>query len=204
MRRLSILLIVSLIVASSCGVLEQTSEIARLSKCEFRLKNAENPRLASIDISNVDSYDDLGLMDYASITAAVAKNNLPLSFRLNVESRNPNPGKAAMNKMSWILYIDDIEMTQGVVNQRVEIPPNGGSSVIPVNISVNLMEVLRGESGDALLNFGFNVAGTGDRPTRILMKLKPTIYIGSSEIEYPGYINVKTEFTSGDANTIKF
>jgi hypothetical protein len=106
--------------------------------------------------------------------------------------------------MSWILYIDDIEMTQGVVNQRVEIPPNGGSSVIPVNISVNLMEVLRGESGDALLNFGFNVAGTGDRPTRILMKLKPTIYIGSSEIEYPGYINVKTEFTSGDANTIKF
>lgn len=193
-----------MIFTSSCGVLKQTSEIARLSKCEFRLKNAENPRLAGIDISNVDSYDDLGLMDYASITAAVAKNNLPLSFRLNVESRNPNSGKAAMNKMSWILYIDDIEMTQGVVNQRVEIPPNGGSSIIPVNISVNLMEVLKGGSGDALLNFGFNVAGTGDRPTRILMKLKPTIYIGSSEIEYPGYINVKTEFTSGDANTYKF
>jgi hypothetical protein len=204
MKKISLLLILIVFIAGSCSVFEQASEITRLSKCEFRINNVENPRLAGIDISNVDSYDDLGLMDYAKISSAVVRNDLLLSFLLNLESRNPNPGKAAMNKMSWILYIDDIEMTRGMINQRVEIPPDGGRSVIPVDISVNLMEVLKGESGDALLNFGFNIAGTGSRPTRILMKLKPTIYVGSSAIDYPGYINVKTEFTSGDAGTYSF
>lgn len=191
-------------LATSCGVLEQASELSRLSKCEFRLKEVKSPRLAGIDISGVDSYDDLGILDYAAITTAIASKNLPLSFLLNVESKNPNDKLAAMNRMNWILYIDDIEMTKGMVEQRVEIPPNNGTSVIPVNISVNLMEALQGKSGESLLNFGFNLAGSGNRPTRILMKLKPTIYVGSSEIEYPGYINVKTEFTSGSANTYSF
>jgi LEA14-like dessication related protein len=204
MKKIFPLLIAALMITGSCSVLEQASELSRLSKCEFRLKNVQNPTLAGIDVSDIDSADDLGLMDYARITTAIASNDLPLSFLLNVESRNPNTKVAAMNRMNWILYIDDIEMTSGLVSQRVEIPPNGGSSTIPVSINVNLMEVLQGESGEALLNFGFNIAGSGERPTRILMKLKPTIYVGSSEIEYPGYINVETEFTSGSTNTYSF
>jgi LEA14-like dessication related protein len=204
MKKILPLLIAAMMMTSSCSVLEQASELSSLSKCEFRLKNVQNPTLAGIEISKIDSADDLGLMDYARLTSAIASNNLPLSFLLNVESRNPNTKIAAMNRMNWILYVDDIEMTSGLVNQRVEIPPGGGSAIIPVNINVNLMEVLQGESGEALLNFGFNIAGSGERPTRILMKLKPTIYVGSNEIEYPGYINVKTEFTSGSTNTYSF
>ena len=205
MKKIFPLLIAAMmLITSSCSVLEQASELSRLSKCEFRLKNVQDPTLAGIGISNIDSVDDLGLMDYARITSAIASNDLPLSFLLNVESRNPNTKVAAMNRMSWILYIDDIEMTSGMVDQRVEIPANGGSSTIPVNINVNLMDALQGESGEALLNFGFNIAGSGEKPTRILMKLKPTIYVGSNEIEYPGYINVKTEFTSGSANSYSF
>jgi hypothetical protein len=190
------------VLLNSCGVMEQASQMTMLSKCDFRLDKIENIRLAGIDIQNIKSYEDLGVIQILNLTTAVARKDLPLSFTLGVEARNPNNKTAAMNRMDWILYIDDIEMTRGIVNDRVEINPNGGIANIPLSLNFNLMEVLQGKSGDALLNFGFNLAGSGDRPTRILVKVKPTIYIGSTAIDYPGYINVKTEFTSGSSNTI--
>jgi hypothetical protein len=187
---------------SSCSVMEQASQMSMLSKCDFRLDKIEDISLAGIDIQNIKSYEDLGVMQILNLSTAVARKDLPLSFTLGVEARNPNDKTAAMNRMDWILYIDDIEMTRGIVNDRVEITPNGGIANIPLSLNFNLMEVLQGKSGDALLNFGFNLAGSGDKPTRILVKVKPTIYIGSSAIDYPGYINVQTEFTSGSSNSI--
>jgi len=186
----------------SCGIMEQASQITRLSKCEFRLDRIDNINLAGIDIQNLKSVEDLNIMHMLALTTAVAQKDLPLSFMLDVQAKNPNDGTAAMNKMEWILFIDDIEMTTGTVNNRIEIPSGGGISNIPLQLKFNLMEVLQGKSGDALLNFGFNLAGAGNKPTRILLKVKPTIYIGSSAIEYPGYINVKTEFTSGSSTNI--
>ncbi len=191
-------IIVQLLVLamSSCNVLQQASEISRLSKCEFRLYTVEDVTLAGINFQHVDSYDDLDLMDVLKISSAVANGSLPLLFSLNVQARNPNSGVAAMNRMDWVLYIDDIEITQGLVNERIEIPPDGGVTTIPVGIHLDLMEVLTGESADAVINFALNLAGTGNRPTRIMLKAKPTIYVSGQAIEYPGYIKIKTEFTS--------
>ena len=191
-------IIVQLLVLamSSCNVLQQASEISRLSKCEFRLYTVEDVTLAGINFQHIDSYDDLDLMDVLKISSAVANGSLPLLFSLNVQARNPNSGVAAMNRMDWVLYIDDIEITQGLVNERIEIPPDGGVTTIPVGIHLDLMEVLTGESADAVINFALNLAGTGNRPTRIMLKAKPTIYVSGQAIEYPGYIKIKTEFTS--------
>ncbi len=192
----AIIVLVLVIAMTSCNVLQQASEISRLSKCEFRLYTVENITLAGINFQHVDSYDDLNLMDVLKISSAVTKDSLPLLFRLNVQARNPNSGVAAMNRMDWVLYIDDNEITQGLVNERIEIPPDGGVTTIPVGIHLDLMEVLTGESADAVINFALNLAGTGNRPTRIMLKAKPTIYVNGQAIEYPGYIKIKTEFTS--------
>jgi len=120
----------------------------------------------------------------------------PLNFTLNVEVKNPNPGTAGLTKLDWILFIDDIQMVSGVNEQRVQIPGNGGTGTIPLTIGVNLKEVLKGKSGDAIANFGLNLAGAGNKPTRITLKAKPTIMVGSQYIAYPGYLTVQNEFTS--------
>jgi LEA14-like dessication related protein len=117
-------------------------------------------------------------------------------MKLNIEGRNPNAASAGLNKLDYILLIDDIEMTRGILDQSFVIPPNNGSTVIPLQLTFDLKKVLTGKSLDAVMNFGLNLAGVGNKPTRIKVKLKPTILVGAVQLQYPGYIAIGTDFSS--------
>jgi len=186
-----------ILLFGSCSILEQASELQTFSKCEFRLKSVQNIRLAGINVQQIKQVSDLTLMEMAKLTTAFAARDMPLKLSLNVEVKNPNQSKAALNELAWILFIDDIEMTRGNLAKRVEIPSHGGLAVLPIGIEVDLFEVLSGESADAVINFALNLAGAGNTPSRIMLKAKPTLYIGTKSISYPGYIKIENEFTSG-------
>ena len=179
---------------SSCGLFEQVGQMATLTKCDFKLKSVQKLTLAGVNIQEIKSISDLGLIDAGVITAALAGGQLPLSFTLNVEAKNPNDQMAAMNRLDWILFIDGIEMVQGVLSERVQIPANGGTSVIPLYMNMDLKEILSGKSIESIINFGFNLAGMGGEPTRVTLKAKPTILVGSKEITYPGYLSITTKY----------
>ena len=199
MKKIMLMLavVITTIAFSACDILDQARQVAMLSKCEFRLSSVDQLKLAGVNIQQVKKLSDLSLLDAAKITtAAVSGSSLPLNFTLNVEVKNPNAGSAGLTKLDWILFIDDIQMVSGVNEQRVQIPGNGGTGTIPLTIGVNLKEVLKGKSGDAIANFGLNLAGAGNKPTRITLKAKPTIMVGSQYIAYPGYLTVQNEFTS--------
>jgi hypothetical protein len=162
-------------------------------KCEFRIESARNMKLGGISIQGKDAVSDLSLYEMGKIGGVIAGGTLPLTFDLNIEAKNPNPVVAAMNKLDWILLIDDIEMARGILNQRIEVPA-GSFANFPVFINLDLMKSINGKSGEALINFAMNLAGTSSRPTRIKLKAKPTIMIGSTPVEYPGYITIRQEF----------
>jgi len=189
-------IVIIFLLLGSCDISKQISEMSTFAKCDFRLHTIENIELANIDIQQYKSYSDLNFLDIAAISLAVTKGALPLEFTLNVQGKNPNPKTAALNKMEWILFIDDIQIIEGVTDQRAEVPANGGVSTLPLNINANLLEVLSGESAEAVSNLAFNLAGQGNRPSRIMMKIKPSIMVGNNPVSYPGYISVKNEFTS--------
>lgn len=186
----------ALFALTSCDVLEQASQMATLAKCDFRLKTVENTSLAGVNIQRIQKLSDVNLMDAARITSAYAGKSFPLTFTLNVEARNPNTGTASMQRLDWILLIDDIEMANGTNTQPVSIPGNQGTAIIPLQISTDLKKSLSGKSGEAILNFGFNLAGAGNSPSRITLKAKPTITISGFAVSYPGYITVSKEFSS--------
>lgn len=182
------------LMLSSCGLFEQVGQMATLAKCDFKLKSVQQLTLAGVNIQSIKSISDLGLIDAGVITASLAGGKLPLSFTLNIEAKNPNDQLAAMNRLDWILFIDDIEMIQGVLEERIQIPANGGTTVIPLNMNMDLKKVLSGKSAETIINFGFNLAGLGGEPTRITVKAKPTILVGTREIVYPGYISITTKY----------
>lgn len=187
----------SLTLIPGCDVLKQATEMVNLSKCEFRLSSVDQLRLAGVNIQQVHKLSDLNLLDAAKITtAAMSGSALPLNFTLNVEVKNPNTATAGLSRLDWILLIDDIEMVSGTNEQRVQIPANGGTAMLPLTIGVDLKQVLKGKSGDAIANFGLNLAGAGNKPTRITLKAKPTIMVGSVPVSYPGYLTIQNEFTS--------
>ncbi len=187
-----------LLLITSCDVTKQTRTAINLANCEFRLLSAENIVLAGIPIDNYTSLKDLGVADFAMFMGALAQPELPLSLRLNLEVKNPNPAPAGINSLDYIIFIDDIQMLQGSYMNPITVPASS-SSIIPVQLDTDIKKALQGKSLDAILNFGFNLAGVGHVPTRFKVKLKPSILVGGSSLAYPGYITVKTEFTGGTA-----
>ncbi len=197
MRTTKILLIASisfLITFSSCDVLKQVSQMSNLTKCDFRIESVQQLTLAGINVQNVKTVSDMNMFDAAKIASALSSQAFPLDFTLNIEAKNPNASAAGMTKIDWILLIDDIEMTQGILDKQVTIPANNGTAIIPMQMHVDLKEALKGKSADAVINFGMNLAGSGNKPTRFTLKMKPTILVSGIPIVYPGYLNIKTEF----------
>ncbi|MEI6766080.1 MAG: LEA type 2 family protein [Bacteroidota bacterium] len=185
-------LITFIIFLASC---RQIKELKTFLKCEFKLDTVKDLDLAGVDVQRIANYTDLGWADAAKLLASVAGGSLPLNLTLNVNIKNPNAEKAALNKLEWIMQIDDIDMVSGTTVQRVEVAP-GSVSTLPVKISCDLKDVLSTQSAKSLINFGLNLAGSGNEPTRFTLKAKPTIMVGNSAISYPGWIKIKTEYTS--------
>ena len=175
---------------------KQLKEMANFSKCEFRLRTVENIMLAGVNVQSIKTFSDVTVMDAAKLMAAIGTNSLPLQFTLNMDVKNPNPTPASMSKLDWILFIDDIQMVQGTTQNRIQIPQNGGISNYPLIFNINLKDVIKDKTGQSLINFGLNLAGAGNQPTRFTLKAKPYVYIGNLQIPYPSYIDVKTNFTS--------
>ncbi|MDW8467346.1 MAG: hypothetical protein RML35_14630 [Chloroherpetonaceae bacterium] len=177
-------------------MLRQAEEARAFARCRFRLASVSNLRLAGIDIQNVTSRNQLSAIDAGRLALAVGNRSLPLTFRLNMEAQNPNSIAAAMSQMSWTLYIDQIEMLSGNLSERVEIAPNS-LTIVPLNISVNLFQVLSGQSADAIANFAFNLLGEGNRPTRMLLRIKPVLNLLGVDFSYA--VDVGVEFSQGGA-----
>jgi len=197
MRTTKLLLIATisiLISLTSCDVMKQVSQINNLTKCDFRLESVQQLNLAGINVQNVKQISDLNMFDVAKLASAVGSQQFPLDFTLNIAAKNPNTSDAGMTRIDWILLIDDMEMTRGILDKQVTIPANNGIATIPLQMHIDLKEALSGKSADAVINFGMNLAGTGNKPTRFTLQMKPTITVGGFPITYPGYLNVKTEF----------
>ena len=196
--RLSIFIPVVLLVAISENSCNFLKEISTLGKCEFRVTTLVDPEIAGVDVSQIRSFTDLNFVDMGIISVSMLKGDLPLSFTLNVEARNPNPAMAALNSLEYLAFIDDVEVARGNLDRRIEIPANGGVTSIPLRLNTDLIDILKKDSRQALVNFGLNLADAGNQPTRVSIKVKPTILVGAMEINYPGYFSVKHDFTSGD------
>jgi len=187
-------LVCSLAIFTSCDVLQQVSQMSNLTKCDFRLESVQQLNLAGINVQNVKKVSDLTMFDAAKLASAVASQQFPLDFTLNIEAKNPNTAAAGMTRIDWVLLIDDLEMTRGILDKQVTIPANNGTAVIPMQLHFDLKQALSGKGADAIINFGLNLAGAGNKPSRFTLQMKPTITVNGFPITYPGYLNVKTEF----------
>ena len=178
---------------SGCDLVQQAQKASNLTNCDFKNQGVSNINLSGVQFQNIRSAGDLSIADAARVMAALAGPSAPLSLRLDLEGRNPNTSPAGLNRLEWILFIDDIQMTAGMVDKAFNIPAKG-TGAIPIQMAFDLKKVLSGKSASAMLNFCLNLAGVGNKPTRFKIKLKPTIMVSGSALSYPGYITVNTEY----------
>ncbi|MGB3180962.1 MAG: hypothetical protein WBB45_06210 [Cyclobacteriaceae bacterium] len=185
---------------SGCGVLEQVQQIGNLARCQFRLDSMKDTELAGVNVQNKNQLDDFSFSELTRVGTAYAQGSLPIEFTLNVDVKNPNESVAAMNRMAWTLMVDDKETISGLLDQRVQIEANSMNS-IPLSMSFDLLDFFDSLGRDSLLNLVMNLAGQSDKPTSLTLKVKPSIEVAGTLINYPGYIDVNTEFGGGGTNT---
>lgn len=193
MKRVSAFLII-VISISSCAIL---SEFTALTKCEFRFQSAEKPTISGIDVMTKKSITDFSFMDGQMVVANILRGTLPFAITANVEVKNPGVTTAAVNEIEWIAFIDDIRISDGVIASRVEILP-GATSVVPIRIQTDLFEYLEGDNPRTMLNFGLNLVDAGGQPTRLSMKIKPSVLVSGQQVSYPDYFTIEHEFSSGN------
>lgn len=194
MRKLLLFISVILIIPG-CALL---TELTALSKCEFSFHSAQDPYVSGINVSTKHSFSDFSLIDGQRIATNLLQGTLPFSITANVEVKNPGAATAAVNAVEWIAFIDEIQVAQGTVSERVQVAPGGGTTIIPVGIKADLFDFLEGDKPRTMINFALNLVDAGNQPTRLSMKIKPSVQIGAQSVYYPGYFTIRKEFSSGD------
>lgn len=191
-----IVLLATLIsLLNGCSTL---SELAAFKKCEFRLHSLQEPAFCGIDVSHKSSWSDFSFTEGQAIAGQLLQKHLPFEITLNIEVRNPGTTLAAVNSLQWIAYIDELQVAEGTLQERVEIPPSGGVNYIPLRIRADLIDYLEGDNPRTMLNFALNLINAGNETSRVSMKIKPSVFIGTREIQYPDYFIITREFKSGN------
>ncbi len=170
-----------------CGTLR---EIANLRNVHFGLDALTGLEIAGVDLAGVRTYEDLTAVDLLKIGASVARNELPLSFTLDVLAENPaeNGVQARLVRFDWTLLLDDRETISGVFEDEIVIP-SGDSRHFPVHIHLDLIEFFDRNSRD-IVNLALSLVGQGGQPQNVHLRATPTISTALGPIRYPEPITV--------------
>jgi len=144
-------------------------------------------------VSLLDAPRILGLL------AGGGSGSLPVSCTVNLDVQNPGTTAALMNGMEYALAIDGVHFTSGNVAQQLTVAP-GGTGVLPLAMSFDVAQLLKGESRNAVIGAVRNLAGLGgiggggSESSRVTLSLRPSFDVGGRLIASPVAIPVNFSF----------
>lgn len=173
--------------AAGCATLQQ---FAALRNVQFAIDGVGSGRLAGIDLSRVRSASDLGAAEAARVAAAVAGDELPFEFTVDLRAENPadNRTTARMVRFAWTLLLNDRETIDGVIDREIGLPP-GEPQIVPVRMQLDLIEFFDGNASD-LLNLALGFAGRETDATGVKLRATPTVETPLGPMDYPATITI--------------
>lgn len=187
-RRLVLLCLAAALVVPGCQTLR---EVANLRFIDFAIDDVTQARLAGVELDRIRGYRDLSAVDVLRIGAAVADEELPLSFQLHLGARNPaeNQVQARLVAMDWTLFLEDRETISGTFDREVVLPP-GQTVDIPIRIELDLVQFF-GRNAQDLVELALAVAGQdGGRPKNVRLEAVPSIQTPIGALRYPQPITI--------------
>lgn len=188
LKKTLIILFVTMGLAS-CDVWNQVAQMANLVNCTFDFNSVNQIQMLGVNLSKGMSKTDLNATQLLSLADAIMKKQLPVTFNVNVDVKNPNSIAAAMTKMDYILTLNGKQVVSTTMNNGINVPANS-SSMVSIPITTDLFQLFSGESADAIVNLAFKLAGASSNPVNVGLKVKPYISIGSQQLAYPDFISM--------------
>ena len=193
MKKITFLfLMAGTILLSSCDIINslasQANSLANLKNCEFNLKNVDNVSVAGINVKNLTN-GNLSASDVVKLVAAYQSKKVPLAMNVNMNVKNPTTQEAALSVLDWILAIDGTDMASGTNNQKYTIKPST-TTTVPLGVSTDLGDLFSKKGLDALKTFASSFSNEGVS-SKVGLKVKPSLAVGTTTIPYPGYITLE-------------
>ncbi len=192
-KKISVFILLVLFL-SSCGMYKS---IMNLSKLKFKLDSVDNFKISGIPVSNKSKLSDFNPLDLIKLTAQVADGKLPVNFTLKVSAKNPNPetvqgGSADIKIVSfpWKLFIDDKVTISGNISNPVIVPGGNKTSIIPLDINLNLMEFFSNSNLESIVNLALKLGGGEGSTSHIKLVAQPVLDTPIGNITYPGELTI--------------
>ncbi len=183
-----------LAVLTGCSVY---NALVNISKLKFKLASVNNFQVGSIALENKSSLKDFNALDIINLTAAAASGSLPVSFTLNVEAKNPNESAGntqatdvSLKSFPWKLVIDGKETISGNISEPVVVPGGGGTSNIPLQLNLNLIEFFGNEGFENIVNLALKLGGKGGSTANLELIAEPVLGTPIGDITYPGPLTI--------------
>lgn len=171
------------LLLSGCAINKQ--QIDALAKCDYTVESLQDIRLAGRDMNNYTGADGVNLSSLPGIAMAMLRKDLPLEARINMKVANPTTTTTKINSFKYLIEIQGKPLFEGTVDENLHLG-TGESTVVPLTFKANIFGTAQENGLDNLLNELFTRKGEGF----LVLKIKPSIKIGNSNIYYPGYITV--------------
>jgi len=199
----ALLALTGVLALSSCAALdEMTSALANLQRLKFKLSGVHDFRLLGIDLGGKARLSDFNALDALKAVQAYQSRKLPVEFVLDVLAVNPNDGSGGTSKtastltgLECRLLIDGKPTVTGNIDEPIEIPGTGQESVIPLRLSLDLLEFFGDKRYEDLIGLALAIGGKNRTPSRIALDAQPTVQTPFGPMTYPGRITIiSTEF----------
>lgn len=188
---------------SSCAAIdEMAAALANLQRLKFKLSGVRDFRLLGIDIAGKARISDFSALDGVKLVQSYTSRKLPVEFVVDVVAINPNDGTggtrqttSTLTGLECRLLLDGQPTVVGNIDRPIEIPGTGQESVIPLRLSLDLLEFFAGKQYEDLVQLALAIGGKNRTPARIALDAQPTVSTPVGPITYPGRITiVSTEF----------
>ncbi|MBO4332460.1 MAG: LEA type 2 family protein [Paludibacteraceae bacterium] len=173
-------------IMSSCS---SVTGLKNMADCKFKFQSVSDVKLGSIDLTNKKSYKSLKFADVAQLMSDYANKQMMLDMTVNMKVKNPNDQIAQLDGMDYILWIDDLQMAEGVTKNQIKIEAKSESNVA-LPITMNIYESLKGKKLETMAQFAFGLATENADASRVKVSIKPFFTFGNDTVRFPSYITV--------------
>lgn len=183
-----------------CGVSRQIGEAKALGDCKYNVVSADSMFVAGYDVRefrNIRKLEDINPLKYPRLAAGLLARTIPFNARVNLEVTNPTNKLAALNQLEYRVLLAGKEFANGFINQRIEVAPAGGRTIVPVRLGTNAYDLLTDPTTrEVFTNLFRNLSGEQNAsPSRVTIKIKPTLDLFNKAVNYPGYITIEQDIT---------
>ena len=197
------IIVTACLALGSCATLgDMASVLANLQRLKFKIGSVRDFRLLGIDLSGKAKIGDFSASDILKVGQSYTSKKLPVEFVMDVLAVNPNDGTGGTTKtastltgLECRLLIDGNPTVIGNIDRPVEIPGTGQESVIPLRLSLDLLEFFSDKRYEDLVGMALAIGGRSGSPARLSLDAQPTVSTPLGPITYPGRVTIiSTDF----------